>query len=125
MFYMWVWKAYKSILYIIFNEASGVSSITPRNIIQNIRLISKNIRIGRQEDAHEFLLYILDAMEKSSKQYITSSTKNFVKNCNEDNLIQKIFGGKMVSSVTCLKCKKSSKKIDNYLGLSLVEFILI
>ncbi len=86
-------------------------------------MIAKNIKIGRQEDAHEFLLYMLDAMEKSSKSFITTSTKNFLKNSNDDNLIQKIFGGKMISSVTCLKCKKSSKKIDNYLDLSLVRII--
>jgi hypothetical protein len=60
-------------------------------------------------------------MEKSSKQFKLTSTKSFIKTTDHqgDNLIQKLFGGKMVSSVTCLKCKKSSKKIDNYLDLSL------
>ena len=97
------------------------NAITPKSIIQNIKIISKNIRIGRQEDAHEFLLYMLDSFEKSFKQFKLSSTKHFINNSDEDNLIQKIFGGKMISSVTCLKCKKSSNKIDNYLDLSLVN----
>jgi hypothetical protein len=61
-------------------------------------------------------------MEKSSKKFVETSSVKYVKtNMNDnDNIIKKIFGGKMISSVTCLKCKKSSRKIDNFLDLSLV-----
>jgi ubiquitin carboxyl-terminal hydrolase 36/42 len=66
---------------------------------------------------------MLDALERSAKSYKQLATKEFIsKSPNEeidDNLIQKLFGGKLISSVTCLKCKKSSDKIDNYLDLSL------
>ncbi len=98
--------------------------MTPRNIIQNINQIAKSLRIGRQEDAHEFLLYLLDALERSAKNFKTNISKDFVSNSSDfdDNLIQKIFGGKMVSSVTCLKCKNTTKKIDNYLDISLQIF---
>lgn len=68
-------------------------------------------------------MYLLDALERSAKNFKISSTKNFIsKNQSlevEDNLIQKIFGGKLVSSVMCLKCKKASNKIDNFLDVSL------
>lgn len=48
------------------------------------------------------------------------STDNFiVKDNDEDNLIQKIFGGKMVSSVMCLRCKSISNKVDKFLDISL------
>jgi len=98
--------------------------VTPRNIIQNINQIAKSLRIGRQEDAHEFLLYTLDALERSAKNFKINNSKIFVSNSSDfdDNLIQKIFGGKMVSSVTCLKCKNTTKKIDNYLDISLQIF---
>jgi ubiquitin C-terminal hydrolase len=63
-------------------------------------------------------------MENSSTQFKSNSTKNFISNKSnekelEDNLIQKLFGGKMISSVTCIKCRKSFNKIDGFLGVSL------
>jgi ubiquitin carboxyl-terminal hydrolase 36/42 len=82
-------------------------------------LISKHLRVGRQEDAHEFLLYLLDALEKSAKQFKQTQSNSFASQSNEDNLIQKLFGGKLVSSVTCLKCKNVYKKYDNFLDVSL------
>lgn len=86
--------------------------------------------MGRQEDAHEFLIYFLSAMENSAKNYAISMNKKYTKlsqNTNnndfEDNLIQKIFGGRLISSVVCGKCKKSSDKLDKYTNISLVFFI--
>ncbi len=82
-------------------------------------MISKNLRIGRQEDAHEFLLYLLDSFEKSAKIFKHTQSTSFSSQNNEDNLIQKLFGGKLASSVTCLKCKNVYKKYDNFLDVSL------
>jgi hypothetical protein len=105
------------------SKKSKIHSLTPKGILNNLNVISKNLKIGRQEDAHEFLLYLLDAMEKSCKKYIDTIKSNFIinSNGNEDNLIQKLFGGKLASCVICLKCKNVSKKIDQYLDISLVK----
>lgn len=101
--------------------------ITPQNIIQNIKNIAHHIKIGRQEDAHEFLLYFISAMENSAIKYALSLNRKFNKFKNpliEENLIQKIFGGTITSSVTCGKCKHSSNKIDKFIDISLVYIIL-
>jgi ubiquitin carboxyl-terminal hydrolase 36/42 len=109
------------------SKANKIVSLTPKNILNNLKFISKNIKIGRQEDAHEFLLYLLDGLEKACKNYITSIKNNFIvsSNLNDDNLIQKLFGGKMASCVICLKCKNVSKKIDQYLDISIVINLFI
>jgi ubiquitin carboxyl-terminal hydrolase 36/42 len=105
------------------SKKSKIHSLTPKGILNNLKVISKNLKIGRQEDAHEFLLYLLDALEKSCKIYTDTIKSNFIinSNGNEDNLIQKLFGGKLASCVICLKCKNVSKKIDQYLDISLVN----
>jgi len=105
------------------SKANKLGALTPKNILNNLKFISKNIKIGRQEDAHEFLLYLLDGLEKACKTFVTSIKNNFIvsSNLNDDNLIQKLFGGKMASCVICLKCKNVSKKIDQYLDISIVR----
>ncbi len=67
-------------------------------------------------------------MENSASNYLNSIRKKFtkIKNKNvpqfhEDNLIQKIFGGSLISSVTCKKCKMSSNKLDKFFDISLVN----
>jgi uncharacterized UBP type Zn finger protein len=103
------------------------SAVTPQNIIHNIKNIANHIRIGRQEDAHEFLLYFLAAMENSATNYVISIDKKYNKlkkgqiSFLEDNLIQKIFGGALSSSVTCQRCKNSSSRVDRFLDISLVR----
>lgn len=106
------------------SKTNKISSLTPKNILNNLRIISKNIKIGRQEDAHEFLLYLLDSLEKSCKTYVNSTKNSFIVSNNpldNDNLIQKLFGGRLASCVICLKCKNVSKKVDQYLDISIVR----
>jgi ubiquitin C-terminal hydrolase len=101
------------------------TAIIPQNIIQNIRNIAHHIKIGRQEDAHEFLIYFLAAMENSSIVYLQTLSQKYTQRnsvdtfFDENNLIQKIFGGILVSTVTCKSCKRESKKFDKFIDISL------
>lgn len=40
-------------------------AIKPMAIIQKLKFIAKHLRFGQQEDAHEFLRYVIDGMQKS------------------------------------------------------------
>lgn len=99
------------------------SSFTPMSIIQHIKLISKHIRIGRQEDSHEFLIKLLEAMEDSCIKDHKNKNKSFIqKNLDkENNLIKDLFCGVCASSVICGTCKTVSSIKDNYMSLSLVR----
>jgi uncharacterized UBP type Zn finger protein len=105
--------------------AAKKSPVAPQNIIANMKNIANHIKIGRQEDAHEFLLYFLEAMRISALKYAQTVNKKCtdVKILDEDNLIHKIFGCYLLSSVTCSKCKNSSNKIDSFVDISLVCII--
>lgn len=106
------------------SELQSRRALTPYNIIRNIKMICKHIRIGRQEDAHEFFIYLLDALEKSYTNFSKSINNKFIvdnkgKNQRNYNLIQNVFGGELSSEVQCMKCKKSSVTIDKFLSISL------
>ena len=87
--------------------------------------IAGHIKIGKQEDAHEFLIYFLEAMRISSLKYAQTFKCSDIKILDEDNLIHKVFGGSIISSVTCNVCRIPSNKIDEFVDISLVYLILI
>jgi len=89
--------------------------IRPMSIIQRLSCISKNFKFGRQEDAHEFLRYVIEAFRKSC----LAGKKNLDRFSKETTAINQIFGGLFRSQVTCLSCKKSSYTFDPMMELNL------
>lgn len=107
------------------NLISANSSFTPMSIIQNIKVISKFLKVGRQEDAHEFLVKLLEAMEDSSKKDLKLRANTFISNSidiDKENVIKKLFGGVYSSTVTCGTCKNISSIKGDYMSLSLVSY---
>lgn len=79
---------------------------------------AKSLRKGHQEDAHEFMRHLLEAMHKCGlprgpRALDTKDPLRFT------TLIHQIFGGRLRSRVTCLKCKAHSDTFDPILDLSL------
>ncbi|GIY50029.1 ubiquitin carboxyl-terminal hydrolase 36 [Caerostris extrusa] len=87
--------------------------IKPVDVYQRLKLIAKHFQFGRQEDAHEFLRYVIDNLWKSCL-----SQNN---NCSnkETTVINRIFGGYHRSQVICLRCKEKSNTFDHFM-----DFIL-
>lgn len=101
-------------------------AFTPNSIIQNIKTISKYLRIGRQEDSHEFLLNLLESIESSHKKFQESLNKSFIiADTEKTNVIKNIFGGKISSVVECGSCKSKSETISDINHISLVSLPLI
>lgn len=88
------------------------------------------MRQGRQEDAHEFLRYSVDALQRSALA-IHSSTSPTHPNPSkippalaETSWVHAIFGGRLRSRVSCRSCHHCSDTFDSLLDLS-VEIVQV
>ena len=72
----------------------------PQEIISNLSRIGKQFRKGREEDSHEFLIHLLDAL-------------------SADGIIKKLFNGQLKSTITPM-CGHKSSILDTFNILSLV-----
>ncbi|KAM8960493.1 ubiquitin carboxyl-terminal hydrolase 42 [Pelodytes ibericus] len=95
-----------------FSNSGGV--MKPTNVVNNLRRIAKHFRYGNQEDAHEFLTYTMEELQKSC----LNGCYRFGRN-TQTTFIHQIFGGYLRSRVKCLKCKAVSDTYDQYLDLTL------
>lgn len=102
------------LIYNLFREhlkayyGSGNESYSPNGLFRNMNKINSRMVPGRQHDAHEFALGILGPVEdhfKKSKQI---------------KIFEQIFGGKVVSQITCSTCKHISNSYETMVSLSLV-----
>ncbi|XP_063266029.1 ubiquitin carboxyl-terminal hydrolase 36 isoform X1 [Prinia subflava] len=95
--------------------ANSGNAIKPLSIIRDLKKISHNLRFGRQEDAHEFLRYTIDAMQKACLNGYTKLDRQ----SQATTLVHQIFGGYLRSRVKCLECKTVSDTYDPYLDVTL------
>lgn len=87
-------------------------------VYSKLRSICKNLVPGRQEDAHEFLRHLIEAMEKSYLYRFTNS-KEMDQFSKETTPLNQIFGGYLRSTVTCLSCKHISTTFQHFEDLLL------
>jgi ubiquitin carboxyl-terminal hydrolase 36/42 len=93
------------------HEKSG-SVAKPILIYNRLKLICKHMVHGRQEDAHEFMRYLVEAMEKSYLQSVGGMKLD--SRSKETNPLGQIFGGYIRTEVTCLKCKHTSTTFQHF-----------
>jgi hypothetical protein len=98
------------------NALNITGAIAPKNIVLNLKNISKVFRIGRQEDSHEFIRYVVEGMQQSC---LHGLDKKLDPRIAETTVIHRIFGGYLQSSVECSDCKFKSNTFDPFLDLSL------
>ncbi|XP_061368081.1 ubiquitin carboxyl-terminal hydrolase 18-like [Gastrolobium bilobum] len=100
-------------------ERSRLSSqaFSPRNILSRLPNIGGTLGYGRQEDAHEFMRFSIDAMQSVCLDEF-GGEKAVPPNLQETTLIQHIFGGLIQSEVICTKCDKISKQYENMMDLT-------
>ncbi|KAH1237523.1 Ubiquitin carboxyl-terminal hydrolase 25 [Glycine max] len=99
----------------------------PSKIQSCIRIFAENFRCGRQEDAHEFLRYVIDACHNTCLRLKKLRRKGAEANGGGDEaggstVVKEIFGGALQSQVKCLCCGYESNKVDEIMDISLDVF---
>ncbi|MEW5319842.1 MAG: hypothetical protein WDW38_010967 [Sanguina aurantia] len=95
---------------------TGSTVMKPVNHAKMLRQLNKRFRLGRQEDAHEFLRCLVDAMHEVSLKGITPKPSPEL--C-ATTLIHRVFGGRLRSQVRCEGVDYQSNTYDPFLDLSL------
>jgi ubiquitin C-terminal hydrolase len=129
------------ILRSLFSQVHGIdggtthsgSSLAPRAVVQAVPTLGScgsrkgyKFRPGRQEDAHEFLVHLLDAMNDGELKEagINQNASGWrdrlpIPRLDETTFIHRIFGGYFRSQVRCTSCNNRSNTYDPFLNLSL------
>ncbi|XP_036920207.1 ubiquitin carboxyl-terminal hydrolase 36 [Sturnira hondurensis] len=95
--------------------ANSGNAIKPVSFIRDLRKIARHFRFGSQEDAHEFLRYTVDAMQRAC----LGGCAKLDRQTQATTLVHQIFGGYLRSRVTCSVCKGVSDTYDPYLDVAL------
>lgn len=101
--------------HIIQAFANSGNAIKPVSFIRDLRKIARHFRFGNQEDAHEFLRYTIDAMQKAC----LNGCAKLDRQTQATTLVHQIFGGYLRSRVKCSLCKSVSDTYDPYLDIAL------
>ncbi|XP_053310141.1 ubiquitin carboxyl-terminal hydrolase 36 [Spea bombifrons] len=95
--------------------ANSGNSIKPVSFIRELKKIARHFRFGSQEDAHEFLRYTIDAMQRAC----LNGYAKLDRQSQATTLVHQIFGGYLRSRVKCSVCKSVSDTYDPYLDIAL------
>lgn len=102
-------------------KSSNGLAIRPSAIHQRLQYINRSFQFGRQEDAHEFLRYLIDHMWKACLMNLNLNVKisKIDPKIKETTMINHIFGGYFRSQVMCLTCKYRSNTFDFFMDFVL------
>ncbi|KDP34308.1 hypothetical protein JCGZ_12656 [Jatropha curcas] len=92
--------------------ASSGKIISPLEVVDNLNNISSCFRRYQQEDAHEFLQCLLEKLERCCLNDEISYPQ-------DDNIVERVFGGRLISKLKCCNCGDCSDKYEPLIDLSL------
>ena len=97
-------------------------AVSPKAIVASLRALGRQFRVGRQEDAHEFLCHLLDGLHKHclrSQGLRPHDPSLLASRVGETSLVHRLFGGHLRSRLMCSTCQETSDKFEPFLDLSL------
>ena len=81
---------------------------SPEEVLTCVQRLNSLFHGYQQHDSQEFLRFLLNSMHEELKRPLSGAS-----------IISEVFMGKTCSTVTCLKCNKESKCIEDFYDLSL------
>nr|XP_043637486.1 ubiquitin carboxyl-terminal hydrolase 17-like [Erigeron canadensis] len=101
---------------LVMKAKNGYSPSSPVRIINHIENTGSNIGRGKEEDAHEFLRYVIDALQAVC---IWESGLDALNSLQEETtLIGLTFGGYLRSKIICIKCGLKSEQHERMMDLA-------
>lgn len=103
---------------VLQSTQSNQSPTKPIQVYSKLKQICRHLVHGHQEDAHEFLRYLMESMEKAFLARYKNS-KEFEQYTKETTPINQILGGYLRTSVKCLSCQYESVTFQHFEDLLL------
>jgi len=96
------------------------AAASPDFFVRNLRKLSKHMRVGRQQDAHEFLRVLLSNMQESCALAAGMKEQSMDRRL-ETSAVMRLFGGVLESRLTCGRqsCGADTLTFEPYMDLSL------
>ena len=106
------------------------SLVEPRALVSHVRAVGRHFRAGRQEDAHEYFVCLVDALQAAALRASGgggggNSGGNGCGNGGasgglaETTEVRQIFGGQLRSQVVCSACAYASTAYEPFVDLPL------
>ncbi|KAL6527283.1 ubiquitin-specific protease [Orobanche gracilis] len=95
----------------------GNYSLSPARLMSQMQHVASHLGNGREEDAHEFMRYAIDAMQLVC---LKDAGVNVPSSLNEDTtLVGLTFGGYLQSKIKCMRCGGKSKQHERIMDLTI------
>lgn len=94
-------------------HSSTERAISPIKIVQSMRLIAKHFRPGIQQDAHEFLIFLVEKLQAASLSTSTASEVEIARSAHT-TAISQLFVGRICSTVRCLRAGHTSESWETF-----------
>ncbi|EOA16034.1 hypothetical protein CARUB_v10004163mg [Capsella rubella] len=102
---------------LVLKAKEGKAPLSPNGLLSQLKSIGIFLGNGKEEDAHEFLRFVVDTMQsvciKASKYDKPKTSK-----LEDTTLIGLTFGGYLRSKIKCMKCQGKSELHEKMMDLT-------
>jgi len=113
------WSLIAEVQKLLKDTAAGRGPVSTRPLLARVSQIGRHLTFGRQEDSHDFLLTLLDAMETELLEAAGGKDSITDLRTRETTFVFHSFGGYMRNQVECFSCGYVSRTFESVLCLAL------